>query len=130
MKEKTKQKMTSKLQRFKDAARDSGDLFLPQPIKRFLYSYIIGSDSSMFYISYWSILHMLSGVLTGFILLKWFTNAPYYFTGLFVHTIWELWQKFIGMTEWDLRGAVDTAVDTIMHLIGMFLMQVINTMMI
>ncbi len=115
--------MTSRLQRFRDAARDSGDLFLPQPIRRFLYTYIIGSPSTMVYITYWSILHMLSGVFTGIVLLYAESNykirLPYYFMGLFVHTLWELWQKFIGMTKWDLRGAIDTIVDTIMCLMGM-----------
>lgn len=121
---------SSNLQRFKDAARDSGDLFLPEGPKRFLYSYIIGSDSSMFYISYWSILHMLSGILTGWVLLQWFNKTPYYLTGVLIHTLWELWQKFIGMTKWDLRGAIDTVVDTIMHLIGMITIAYINTRMI
>lgn len=121
--------MISNLKSFKDAARDSGDLFLPHPIRRFLYSYIIGSPSSIFYISYWSILHLLSGVVTGAILLYataiYKIRLPYYFTGLFVHTLWELWQKFIGMTQWDLRGAIDTVVDTIMCLIGMAAVRVI-----
>ena len=121
---------SSTLQRFKDAARDSGDLFLPQPVRRFLYTHIIGSESTIFYISYWSILHMLSGILTGWVLLKWFNRIPYYFTGILVHTIWELWQKFIGMTKWDLRGAIDTIMDTIMHLIGMVIMASVNTKMI
>ena len=62
---------------------------------------------------------MLSGILTGFVLLKLFSKTPYYLTGVLVHTLWELWQKFIGMTKWDLRGAIDTVMDTIMHLIGM-----------
>jgi hypothetical protein len=72
---------------------------------------------------------MLSGVLTGWFLLMWFSKAPYYLTGVLVHTLWELWQKFIGMTKWDLRGSIDTVVDTIMHLIGMTLMVFINTKM-
>lgn len=62
---------------------------------------------------------MISGIVTGLILLKWFNKAQYYLIGGLVHTIWELWQKFIGMTQWDLRGGIDTIVDTIMHLIGM-----------
>jgi hypothetical protein len=118
-------RMKNILSRFKDAARGSGDLFLPQSIRRFLYSYIIGSESSMFYISRWSILHMISGCIIGYALLYNKSNAFYYFTGLFIHTIWEIWQKFIGMTEWDLRGAIDTAVDTIMCLIGMALVRLL-----
>jgi hypothetical protein len=122
--------MTSTLQRFKDASRDSGDFFLPKPLRKFLYTYIIGSDSSMFYISYWSIVHMLSGIATGLVLLVFLNKTPYYFTGILVHTLWELWQKFIGMTKWDLRGAIDTIMDTIMHLIGMVIMASVNTKMI
>jgi hypothetical protein len=122
--------MTSALQRFKDAAKDSGDLFLPQTARQFLYTHIIGSDSSMFYISYWSIMHMLSGIATGLVLLVFFNKTPYYFTGVLVHTLWELWQKFIGMTKWDLRGAIDTVMDTIMHLIGMAIIAAVNTKMI
>ncbi len=121
--------MTSELQRFKNMARDSGDLFLPQPIRRFLYTHIIGSPTSLLYISYWSILHMLSGALTGILLLCMSANykirLPYYFTGVFVHTLWELWQKFIGMTQWDLRGSIDTIVDTVMYLAGMVVVHLI-----
>jgi hypothetical protein len=73
---------------------------------------------------------MLSGVLTGIVLLYVSANykikLPYYFTGLYIHTLWELWQKFIGMTKWDLRGAIDTVVDTIMCLAGMLAVRLVT----
>jgi hypothetical protein len=106
------------LQDFKDKMKASGDLFLPSTIKQFLYINIIGSDKSLIYISYWSILHFISGFLIGLIIPNY--NA-YYWTGLLIHTLWELWQKFIGMTVWNLRGGIDTIMDTILFIFGMFL---------
>jgi hypothetical protein len=118
------------LDKLKKTLKASGDLFLPEKVRRFLYRYIVGSDTSIVYISYWSILHLISGVLTG-ALIKYYNlgdgHIGYYSLGLFIHTLWELWQKFIGMTIWDLRGAIDTAMDTIMFLIGMWLVAGINT---
>jgi hypothetical protein len=127
--------MTLSLERFKELAKNSGDLFLPERTKKFLYSYIIGSDNTLVYISYWSILHFISGIVCGVILLfssnkSYKIRTTYYFIGLFIHTLWELWQKFIGMTKWDLRGVIDTVMDTAMFMGGMAAVDVINTRMI
>lgn len=102
------------LQEFKNTMRSSGDLFLPPSIRRFLYNNIIGTNISLFYISYWSILHFISGILLSII-------GVSYSTGLLIHTLWELWQKFIGMTVWNLRGGIDTIIDTLLCMLGMFI---------
>ena len=104
----------------------SGDAFLPKSVRDFLEIYHIGDDLSTFYITNWSFVHMGSGVLTGYILLRWFRHLPYYLTAFIIHTIWELWQIFIGMTKWrTTRGQLDIVVDTIMFMIGVFLLGVI-----
>ena len=43
----------------------SGDLFLTGPIKKFLDIVLIGSYESGWYISNWSIMHMISGIIMG-----------------------------------------------------------------
>lgn len=104
---------------FKELARNSGDLFLPTPVRRFLYQNIIGSNDTLFYISYWSIIHFISGIATFFILPATYTPRQMVWAGMVIHTIWELWQKFIGMTIWDLRGAIDTIMDSLLFGIGL-----------
>ena len=99
----------------------SGDLFLPKTITDFLYKYIAGSDTSLAYINYWSCLHFMSGVVLGLLLSPRLRIPAYFWTGLLVHALWELWQKFIGMTRWDLRGAIDTVIDFIIFGAGMIL---------
>jgi hypothetical protein len=98
----------------------SGDVFLPLPARVFLETYLIGNDRSLFYITYWSWVHFGSGVLTAWILLSYYPRWNFYLTGFVVHTLWEFWQIFIGMTPWKtLRGQVDIAVDTAMFMLGM-----------
>ena len=107
----------------KDALKESGNIFLPKSVTTFLYKYIVGNNISIFYINYWSIMHLLSGVVFGMIVpSRW----SYFWSGLLVHTLWELWQKFIGMTKWDVRGAIDTLMDFVMFELGMGMVAVIH----
>lgn len=98
----------------------SGDVFLPKSVRTILERYHIGDGKSIFYITNWSFVHLLSGVLTGYVLAN--SELPYYTTGFIVHTLWEFWQVFIGMTKWKTpRGQMDIFVDTAMFMLGMFL---------
>ena len=98
----------------------SGDVFLPLPIRKFLETYLIGNERSMFYITYWSWVHFGSGMLTAWILATRYPGWDLYWTGFVIHGVWELWQVFIGMTPWrTLRGQVDVVVDTVMFMGGM-----------
>lgn len=91
----------------------SGDAFLPKWVRNILETYIIGDDTSYFYISLWSFVHMSTGVVYGYFT-KW--SVAFY---IWLHSIWELWQILIGMTNIDtLRGAIDIVVDTIMGVLG------------
>ena len=99
----------------------SGDLFLTGSIKKILDTVLIGSYESGWYISNWSMMHMISGIIVGF-LLKTYKN-PYLY-GLIIHTIWELWQIFIGMSNAHNKlsgksGLIDTIVDSLFFLLGM-----------
>jgi hypothetical protein len=92
----------------------SGDIFLSPRTRAFLKQYIIGDDHTLFYISYWSILHMISGIVFG---LLW----PNLLAGFAVHTLWEAWQILIGMTPiTTARGFIDVNVDTAMFMFGMW----------
>jgi endoglucanase Acf2 len=113
---------------------DSGNAFFPKSVNTFLNTYIVGDKKSTFYVTYWSIVHFINGILCGFIISKFFitknnektTGHPqmnnYYIKALVVHTIWELWQVFIENTNiLTKRGIVDTMVDTLFFMLGAFL---------
>ena len=106
----------------------SGDAFAPERIREKLFEYIIGGPNTLFYLNYWSIIHMLSGVLCGVLIHKlggFVSGINYYAIGLIIHTLWELWQMLIGMSiykgKYALRQWIDTLVDTIMFIGGMFI---------
>jgi hypothetical protein len=91
----------------------SGDAFLPKGVRNVLETYILGDDTSVFYISLWSFVHMATGVVYG-ITTPW--SVSFY---VWLHTLWELWQIWIGMTHiHTLRGAIDVGVDTLMGVFG------------
>lgn len=104
---------------------NSGDFFLPTPVKQILDKDIFGSSKKTFYFSGWSIIHFLSGVLFGYIYLYLgytMTRSTYYYKLFILHTIWELWQMLIGMSKpYNLTGGsniVDTLFDTLYFMIG------------
>jgi len=98
----------------------SGDLFLPKNIRKFLETYIVGNDKSYYYISYWTIAHLISGILTYYLITVNPINA------LLFHTAWELWQIFIGMTILDTRGIIDIANDTLFFMCGFYISKIMN----
>ena len=53
-------------------------------------------------------------MLSGALLFPFVTLLGY--VGL--HTAWELWQVYIGMTPLTLRGGIDVVVDTLMGVLG------------
>ena len=104
---------------------NSGDAFLPAPIKRVLNTYLYNTPNNSFYINGWSIVHLLSGILLGLIYLFLGKEESLFFYHLFIiHTIWELWQVFIGMAKpWRRTGSsnlIDSIVDTAMFMIGAY----------
>jgi hypothetical protein len=105
----------------------SGDAFLPHNIRGFLQTYLIGGPTSSFYITYWSIVHLLSGIAFAllFLWVRPATSTEVYVYGLGVHTAWELWQIGIGMSRpFALSGPgslVDIAVDTLLFMAGIWL---------
>jgi hypothetical protein len=106
----------------KDALMLSGDLFLPKSVRTFLERYWVGNDRSLVYITNWSIVHIFSGVVTGWILLAYFPKYDYYWSGFWFHTFWEVWQIVVSNTPWwTLRGRVDVVTDTVMFMLGMYL---------
>lgn len=100
--------------------KDSGDLFLPDFVRYFLETYLIGSDKTIFYITMWSILHFISGMITRY-LFFYYTFYSYKESFIFafiIHTIWEFWQYVITNTPHTLRGLIDSFVDTILFMLG------------
>lgn len=98
----------------------SGDAFLPKPVRSFLEIYLAGNDRSLLYVNIWSLVHLLSGVLTGWILTTRYPDYDYYWTGFWVHTLWETWQVLVRNTPyWRWRGRLDVVTDTLFFMGGM-----------
>ncbi len=98
----------------------SGDLFLPKSVRAFLEQYWIGNERSVVYITNWSLVHLVSGFLTGYILATYWPTYAYYWTGFLIHSVWELWQILVKNTPyWTLRGRVDVVTDTVLFIGGM-----------
>ena len=76
---------------------------------------------SLVYINLWHINHFLSGVFFALLHLYFYRFESPFMTYFVVHTLWELWQLFIGMTIPNLRGILDIGNDTLFGLLGVFL---------
>lgn len=103
----------------------SGDVFLPQRVRDFLGTFLYKSPNFVFYIQWWTIVHFINGIIFGFLYLYLgYSKQNYYISQLVIHTLWEMWQVFIGMSKpWMLSGRnslVDTMVDTSVYMIGAF----------
>ncbi len=107
---------------------NSGDVFLPESIKTILGKDLIGSSKKTFYVSGWSIVHLINGVIFGYLYLYFNgDNRFYVFKLLILHTLWELWQMLIGMSKpYKLTGRsnlIDTIMDTIFFMIGAYIVR-------
>ena len=107
----------------KNIIYNSGDVFLPDNIKEILSYNLIGSHKKTFYISGWSIVHFINGILFGYLYLYFQYNKKDYIINLLtLHTLWELWQIIIGMSRpYSLSGRsnlIDTFLDTILFMSG------------
>jgi hypothetical protein len=103
----------------------SGDLFLPKNIVRFLDRGFYDSQER-FYINFWTALHFLSGIIIGKTVSMYTThNWLYYGICFTIHTLWELWQVYIGMAKpWKLSGSsnlIDSFIDTAAFMFGTFI---------
>jgi hypothetical protein len=103
----------------------SGDVFLPEALKNILQKDIIGSSEKTFYISGWSIVHFMNGIIFGYLYLYFKYDIRQYFLTMFIlHTLWELWQTIIGMAKpYKITGRsniVDTIMDTILFMCGTY----------
>jgi hypothetical protein len=110
--------------KIEDVLMLSGDLFLPKPLLRVMRTYIIGGPKSLFYIWVWSLMHIVLGFVVAAFL---YPREDAYWVGFWFHTAWEFWQIIVRNTEWNLRGAIDTVVDTGLFMGGMWLFSCLFT---
>jgi hypothetical protein len=101
----------------------SGDLFLPTPVRDFLEQYYVGSDTSLVYITNWTIIHALVGVILALYLFPSMTKKATLWRIFWIHSAWELWQ-IIGQNTpiHTLRGILDIAMDTAATMFGAWVM--------
>ena len=107
---------------------NSGDVFLPEKIKKILGTDLIGTSKKTFYVSGWSIVHLINGIIFGYLYLYFKgDNRLYMFKLFIVHSIWEFWQMLIGMSKpYKLTGRsniVDTIMDTIFFMLGAYIVR-------
>ena len=107
---------------------NSGDVFLPEKIKNILGMDLIGTSEKTFYISGWSMVHLVNGMIIGYLYLYFKGNSRLYILKMFIiHTIWELWQMLIGMAKpYKLTGRsslIDTVMDTIFFMLGAYVIR-------
>ena len=104
---------------------NSGDVFLPEKIKTILLTDLIGSSMKTFYISGWSLVHLMNGIIAGYLYLYFKGDSRLYtFKLLVLHALWELWQMLIGMAKpYKLTGRsnlIDTLMDTLFFMMGAY----------
>jgi hypothetical protein len=104
----------------------SGDIFLPESVRTILLTEIIGSMEKTFYITVWSVIHFINGIIIGYLYLFFKYNIKRYtIIMLIIHTCWEFWQILIGMSKpFDLTGRnnlVDSIVDTLLFMLGAYI---------
>ena len=106
---------------------NSGDVFLPEKVKNILGKDLIGNSKKTFYVSGWSIVHFINGIIFGYLYLLYFKgDRKLYFLKMFIiHTVWEFWQMLIGMAKpYKLTGRsnlIDTIIDTIFFMLGAYI---------
>lgn len=107
---------------------NSGDIFLPERVKKILLIDLVGSSKKTLYVSGWSIIHLINGIISGYIYLYFKWNRKLYILKLLIiHTIWELWQTIIGMAKpYKLTGhnnLIDSLLDTLFFMLGAYIIR-------
>lgn len=107
---------------------NSGDAFLPEKIKQLLSTDLIGSSKKTFYVSGWSIVHFMNGIIIGYLYFYFNWDRRLYMFKLFIiHTLWELWQMLIGMSKpYNLTGRgniIDMIMDTLFFMLGAYILR-------
>jgi len=109
----------------KEIIFSSGEILLPDSVKNPLMANIIGSSKKTFYISGWSIIHIINGLIVGFLYLFFnYDIKRYAINMLIIHTCWEVWQMLIGMSKhYKLTGSnnlIDIIMDTLLFMLGAY----------
>lgn len=113
---------------------NSGDVFLPNKVKNILRKDIIGNSKKTFYISWWSVIHIINGILLGWVYLYYSFPIDNFLLNMFIiHTLWELWQILIGISKpMKLTGKnnlIDTIMDTLLFIGGSYISYTIYTLL-
>ena len=107
---------------------NSGDAFLPEKIKQLLSTDLIGSSKKTFYVSGWSIVHFMNGIIIGYLYLYFNWDRRLYMFKLFIiHIFWELWETILGMSKpYNLTGRgniIDMIIDTLFFMLGAYILR-------
>lgn len=105
---------------------NSGNFFVPQPVKKVLDILLYKNYNYNFYVEIWHIAHFVTGFLLGLIYIYLGYNMKSYYSNLIIiHIIWEYWQVYIGMSK-PLRltyhnNLIDILFDTFIFMVGSYI---------
>ncbi len=99
--------------------------FLPEKYRHRLHKPFLGSRQTV-YFDGWSLVHLTSGLVCGYVYIKMdFNMTHYYCILLILHIIWEVYQIYIHSSNpYSLKGAnsmTDAFIDTLAFMFGVFL---------
>ena len=102
-------------------AKRFSDAFLPDWIRKKLFIRMIDIKHPVpLYVSGCSFIHMLSGVLVALILCYNVVANPLTIS-LVIHTLWEMFQKFVLERKAGFEWMFDVLVDTAFYMMGSYL---------
>lgn len=107
----------------------STDVFLPPRVVETLNRVVVGNKKTGWYVDGWSGMHVLAGVLCGFLFIAFgFRGFGGFLAALLIHTAWEFWQVHVGLTYipgFDLvANRYDALTDTAFFLLGVWIVVV------
>lgn len=109
--------------------RRSSDVFLPPRVVETLNRVVVGNKTTGWYVDGWSGMHMLAGLLCSvFLLASGFRGFSGFLVALLVHTAWEIWQIYVGLTYIPSFNHVtnlrDAFTDTVFFMLGVWMVVV------
>jgi len=104
----------------------NGEILFPDSVVNTLRTDIIGSSKKTLYISGWSVVHFMNGIIVGYLYLFYnYDIKRYAVIMLIIHTCFEFFQTMIGVAKpYKLTGRnnlIDSIVDTILFMLGAYI---------
>jgi hypothetical protein len=112
----------------KEIIFSGGEVLLPEKVRKTLLTDIMGNTKKTFYISGWSVVHLITGIIFGYLYIYLKYDIRFYFYNMFIlHTLWEILQTLVGIAKpYKLTGGnnlIDSIIDTIIFMFGAYIVR-------